>query len=134
MSILVGCGKNSQTSEPDIVRHSDPLNDYLNRDRNQNNKPSAPPAEQTQLDPTRDLDVQLTDASPDIRGYVENKSKNTYKYVEIRYDFLDKDGVLLGNGLDNVNNLGPGEKWSYRIPAVGGDRYDHARLVSVTGN
>lgn len=51
--------------------------------------------------------------------YVVGKAKNTgsksLSYAEVRAKFYDDSGALLGTSFDNINDLGPGETWNFKI-------------------
>lgn len=58
-----------------------------------------------------------------VVGTAENVSSDTLGYAEVKAKFYDENDALLESFLDNVNDLGAGEKWSFEIqyPGIGED-------------
>jgi len=50
-----------------------------------------------------------------VRGLAENTAGKNLNYAEIKVKFYDKDGALIETFLDNVNDLGESEKWSFEV-------------------
>lgn len=51
----------------------------------------------------------------EVVGTAENVSGDTLGYAEVKAKFYDANEALLDSSLDNVNDLGAGEKWSFEI-------------------
>ena len=51
--------------------------------------------------------------SAKVRGTLVNNTSKTYSYVQIEFSIYDAAGNNLGTALDNVNNIAPGDKWSF---------------------
>lgn len=50
-----------------------------------------------------------------VTGIAENTAGKQLSYAEINVKFLDSEGVLIDNWLDNVNDLDAGEKWKFEV-------------------
>ena len=59
-----------------------------------------------------------------ITGVAENVAGKTLSYVQVDVKFYDEDGVLIGNSLDNANDLEAGEKWKFEAVYFDLDSYD----------
>lgn len=57
-----------------------------------------------------------------VVGTAQNTGDKQLSYVEIRVRFLDKDGALLQNGLDNAIDLGPQMKWKFKVYYFGEEK------------
>ncbi|MEN6610425.1 MAG: FxLYD domain-containing protein [Methanoregulaceae archaeon] len=58
----------------------------------------------------------------DIAGTAKNTGSSRITYGQINVKFYDSSGNLIGNGLTNINDLDPGETWSFRALYMGTDR------------
>ena len=58
-----------------------------------------------------------------VVGTAENVAGKNLGYVEIRVKFYDDSDALLETFIDNVNDLGAGEKWNFEVvyPSLDGD-------------
>ena len=56
-----------------------------------------------------------------VQGTAENISSSNLSYAEVRVKFYDANGVLLDTSLDNINDLGPGQTWSFEVMYFGLD-------------
>lgn len=50
-----------------------------------------------------------------IIGTLTNNSSDDYDYVTINYHVSDKDGNILGNATDSINNLEKGKSWKFKV-------------------
>lgn len=50
-----------------------------------------------------------------IIGTLTNNSSDDYDYVTINYHVSDKDGNILGNATDSIDNLEKGKSWKFKI-------------------
>ena len=50
-----------------------------------------------------------------IIGTLTNNSSDDYDYVTINYHVFDKDGNILGNATDSIDNLGKGKSWKFKV-------------------
>jgi len=50
-----------------------------------------------------------------VKGTAKNVSSSTLSYAEVKVKFYDAAGTLLGTSLDNINDLGAGETWSFEV-------------------
>jgi len=55
------------------------------------------------------------DWSHEVIYTVTNSSDITFDYIEIEYSMLDKDGVKLGSGFDNITDIAPGQAFKVTI-------------------
>lgn len=46
-------------------------------------------------------------------GVIKNLSKRTKGYVQVEINLFDKDGVVVGSTLANMNNLEGGQSWRF---------------------
>ena len=44
-----------------------------------------------------------------------NNSSDDYDYVTINYHVSDKDGNILGNATDSIDNLEKGKSWKFKV-------------------
>ena len=59
-----------------------------------------------------------------VVGVAENTAGKELSYAQIDVKFYDGDGILIGNSLDNVNNLENGEKWRFEVMYLDIDSYE----------
>lgn len=50
-----------------------------------------------------------------IIGTLTNNSSDDYDYVTINYHVSDKDGNILGNVTDSIDNLEKGKSWKFKV-------------------
>lgn len=50
-----------------------------------------------------------------IIGTLTNNSSDDYDYVTINYHVSDKDGNILGNATDSIDNLEKGKTWKFKV-------------------
>lgn len=50
-----------------------------------------------------------------IIGTLTNNSSDDYDYVTINYHVSDKDGNILGNAKDSIDNLEKGKSWKFKV-------------------
>lgn len=50
-----------------------------------------------------------------IIGTLTNNSSDDYDYVTINYHVFDKDGNILGNATDSIDNLEKGKSWKFKV-------------------
>lgn len=55
----------------------------------------------------------------DVTGQAMNNGSESMSYASVNAKFYDKSGNVLNSGLDNINDLGPGEKWNFKIMYMG---------------
>jgi len=65
-------------------------------------------------------------------GKIRNNTDRTYSYVQVQIGLEDAQGNLAGSTMDNVNNLRPGQIWSFRA-LVTDDNVETWRIEDVTG-
>jgi len=56
-----------------------------------------------------------------VVGTAQNIGSSRISYGSVEVKFYDSSGALLSNGLDNFNNLDPGEKWNFKAMYMGTD-------------
>ena len=56
-----------------------------------------------------------------VVGQAKNTGSKSLSYAEIRVKFYDADGNLLGSSFDNINDLGAGETWRFKVIYMGMD-------------
>ena len=56
-----------------------------------------------------------------IKGSAKNIGSSSLSYAEVRVKFYDKEGAVLDTSLDNINDLGPGETWNFKVMYFGMD-------------
>lgn len=87
--------------------------------------------------PLPDLQVLDTKHEPERYGYgwatgrIRNNTRRTYSYVQVEINLYDEAGNLVGSTLDNVNNLAPGQIWTFRAPIF--TPFARYRIENVTG-
>lgn len=71
-----------------------------------------------------------------VAGMAENVSGGNLGYAEVKAKFYDENEALLESFLDNVNDLGDGEKWSFEIqyPGIGEDAQEVASYKVGAGS
>ena len=52
--------------------------------------------------------------------------------IDVQINLLDESGTLVGSTMANVNNVSPGQMWSFRAPILE-DRATTFRVENVTG-
>ena len=66
-----------------------------------------------------------------VVGEIRNNSTKTYGYVQVEIGLYQGE-TLVGSTLDNVNNLEPGQTWSFKAPVLE-DSADNYKITGVTG-
>ena len=56
-----------------------------------------------------------------VVGTAKNIGGERISYGSVEVKFYDSEGILLGNGLDNINDLDPGETWKFKAMYLGSD-------------
>jgi hypothetical protein len=56
-----------------------------------------------------------------VAGTVQNIGSSTISYGSVRVRFYDKNGVLVGDGLANIDDLNPGQKRAFEAFYLGLD-------------
>ena len=69
-----------------------------------------------------------------IEGIAENTGDTSLIYAEIRVKFYDENGAVVDTSLDNINDIGPGEKWNFKVMYFGTDieRIDNYKVAIGT--
>lgn len=66
-----------------------------------------------------------------IYGTMVNDSENSYGYVQITAQLFDKDGAVVGSSMTNINNIGPGSVWKFKIPCL--EKYSKFEITTIDG-
>jgi len=67
-----------------------------------------------------------------VTGMVKNNTKKTYSYVQVEINLFDQYDNLVGSTLDNVNNLEPGQTWSFKAVIIKDDVVAY-KIAGITG-
>jgi hypothetical protein len=67
-----------------------------------------------------------------IAGRVKNNSARDYTYAQIQITLYDKENAVVGSAMSNINGLGSGEIWKFKV-MVSEDSAYTGRLKSLTG-
>ena len=59
-----------------------------------------------------------------VTGIAKNTRNRELSYAQVDVKFYDNDGNVIGNSLDNINNLGAGETWKFKVMYLGTDSYN----------
>lgn len=54
-----------------------------------------------------------------VRGVVQNNTEETIPYLEIEVRFYDENGSRIGDNFTNVEDLGPGRRWEWKVMFLG---------------
>lgn len=68
-----------------------------------------------------------------VKGQAKNIGSETLGYASVDVKFYDKKGNLLDSGIDNINNLAPGETWNFEAYYYG-DSGKPAKYVIAPGS
>jgi hypothetical protein len=55
----------------------------------------------------------------EVVGTAKNTGTSSMSYAEVDVKFYDAGGTLLDTWIDNINNLGAGETWSFEVMYTG---------------
>jgi hypothetical protein len=58
-----------------------------------------------------------------VVGTAKNVSGHTLSYAQVTVKFYDTNGHVLGSSLDNVNDLGAGERWDFEVVDFGMNQF-----------
>lgn len=72
------------------------------------------------------------DYSSGVRGKVKNVSGEEQSYVAVEAKFFDENGERLGDGLDNVQDLGDGKTWQFECVFLDGDEFAEYEIKAST--
>lgn len=66
-----------------------------------------------------------------VSGIAENTGAKSLIYAEIRVKFYDVNDALIDTSLDNINDLGSGEKWNFKVMYFGTEqeRIHHYKIA-----
>ncbi len=59
-----------------------------------------------------------------ITGVAKNTGNKKLNYAQVDVKFYDAENNVLGNSFDNINNLGAGETWKFKVVYLGTDDYN----------
>jgi phage-related tail fiber protein len=65
-------------------------------------------------------------------GKIRNNNNKTYGYVQVQLNVLDEAGSVVGSTMSNMNNLDPGQTWSFKAP-IFEDNAVTFEITDVTG-
>ena len=68
-----------------------------------------------------------------VAGKAKNVTNENFSYAEIRVKFLDSGGAVLETSLDNINDLGPSQTWSFEVMYFGLDESKVATYEIAVG-
>jgi len=60
----------------------------------------------------------------EITGAAKNVAGRELSYCQIDVKYYDNEGAVIGTSLDNINKLGDGETWKFKIMYLGTDSYN----------
>ncbi|OBZ36076.1 FxLYD domain-containing protein [Methanohalophilus sp. DAL1] len=107
--VSLGCTDSPEYSEGSGDSTSDPSSSSTNKDN-----------EQPDLEI---LDHQLQTGEYGTTSVVGTaKANKDLSYAEVRVKFYDANGNLIGSSLDNINDIGAGESWSFDVPNIEFDK------------
>jgi hypothetical protein len=71
-----------------------------------------------------------------VEGAVRNVSSDSSVNAEIKAEYYDAAGTLIGNEADIVRRLGPGKTGAFEVVYSGERRWDikHYKIVSLTSS
>ena len=67
-----------------------------------------------------------------ISGTLKNDSGEDKSYVQVSFNVFDKEGNLIGTGLDNINHLKAGATWKYKAMCLDADGYKKFEMAEIT--
>jgi len=67
-----------------------------------------------------------------VKGKVKNVSDSTLDYVEVEVKFYDKDGNRLGDNFTNVEELGAGKTWEFKLMFLDDGEFADYKLTATT--
>lgn len=68
-----------------------------------------------------------------ITGKIKNNDDKTMGYMQVQISLYDKDENVIGSALDNVNNIGPGEVWSFKAIVLDDTDLASYKISDITG-
>lgn len=79
------------------------------------------------------LDYFQDDYTTYAVGKITNNTSRTMNYMQVEIGLYDADGNVVGSAFDNVNNIGPGETWSFKALIWDTSGVATFRVNGVTG-
>lgn len=79
-----------------------------------------------------DEDSYADDYSRYITGKIVNNKNYTLRYMQVTYNLYDINKNLVGTGIDNIRNVGPGETWSFKV-GIFDDSVNFMRVTEIIG-
>ena len=69
-----------------------------------------------------------------VVGQAKNTGSKSLSYAEIRVKFYDANDGLLDSSIDNINDLGAGETWNFKVMYLGLDdeKVDSYKIAAGT--
>ena len=68
-----------------------------------------------------------------VCGTVQNNTDENYSYAQISVNFYNSNGDLMESSLDNINNLGSGQKWKFKVPMLSEANVSKYEIMNVEG-
>lgn len=97
---------------------------------------NSKPATTTVSNPIYHGDFELLEhksVQGSIYGKVKNISNKNYGYVEVNASLFDESHNLVDSAFTNVNNLMPGQTWSFEIVVFNQSRVKSYQIIDVNG-
>jgi hypothetical protein len=80
----------------------------------------------------KDVAIKKKAFSRYATGSIENTSGHEFSYLTVKIDLLDKNGKLVGNAGDGVQNLRPGQTWNFET-AFSSEEVATAKASEIKG-
>jgi hypothetical protein len=80
-------------------------------------------------------DVAITQ-KPSLRyvtGSITNSSDHRFSYLVVKLELLDRNGMVVGNVADAIQDFGPGQIWNFEAGIVSDDAVANARVKEING-
>jgi hypothetical protein len=68
-----------------------------------------------------------------VTGSITNSSDHRFSYLVVKMELLDKNGMVVGNVADAIQDFGPGQIWNFEAGIVSDDTVASAQVKEING-
>jgi hypothetical protein len=68
-----------------------------------------------------------------VTGSITNSSDHRFSYLVVKLELLDRNGMVVGNVADAIQDFGPGQIWNFEAGIVSDDAVANARVREING-
>ena len=66
-----------------------------------------------------------------VNGDIKNTLDKPIRLIRVEFEYIDREGRIIGRGFDSFDHLQPGATWRFRSMAFGVETSSQYRLVGI---